>query len=260
MTDKSGTEKITTTVQPAEELEKITSADTITPAQEEIEDFTEKVKNGTDFSEEQRAKIAQYYGNKAKNDKIAPATDITYILDQIVSMSEDRAVEILLGAIQYHADDPNFPGETMRKIKVLVQGSKVAELEPADYDFDLKAEAAIIHYHSPYPEVRSVTDPFDDPDAPVETFRAYALGLMLMAGCTAINTFFAPRQPTIQIASIVLQLVVYPCGKFWAKVVPDWGVTVRGKRYSINHGPWTFKEQMFSTIIFSVANQAGATY
>jgi hypothetical protein len=59
--------------------------------------------------------------------------------------------------------------------------------------FDLKAEAAIIYYHSPYPEVRSVTEPFDNLYKPVKTIRAYFLRLVWMAGSTALNTFFSPR-------------------------------------------------------------------
>lgn len=47
---------------------------------------------------------------------------------------------------------------------------------------------------------------------------------------------------------------------FWAKVFPDWGFNFRGERYSLNPGPWSYKEQMFSTIIFSVANGPGGTY
>jgi hypothetical protein len=49
-------------------------------------------------------------------------------------------------------------------------------MELADYDFEFKAEAAIIHQNSPQPEVRSATDPFDDPTIPVEMIRAYFLG------------------------------------------------------------------------------------
>ena len=65
----------------------------------------------------------------------------------------------------------------MTKIRRLVQGYKAADMEESDWLFDLKTEAAILHYHSPYPEVRAVTDPFDDPSIPVETFRAYVLGM-----------------------------------------------------------------------------------
>jgi len=130
-------------------------------------------------------------------------------------------------------------------------------MDRSDWDFDLKAEAAIIHYHSPYPEVRSVTDPFDDPNTSAETFRSYFLGMVWMAGITALNTFFSLRQPGIKINSTVVQLLLAPCGQFLAKVLPDWGFTFRGTRHSLNPGPWSYKEQTFATIIFTIANSAG---
>lgn len=117
-----------------------------------------------------------------------------------------------------------------------------------------------IHYHSPYAEVRAVTSPFDDPDEPCETWRAYFLGMCFMAGVSALNTFFAPRQPAISVSSNVLQLLLAPCGKFLGKVLPDWGFTMRGKRFTLNPGPWTYKEQMFATIMFTIASGAGGTY
>lgn len=42
-----------------------------------------------------------------------------------------------------------------------------------------------------------------------------------------------------------------------AFVLPDWGFTIRGKRYTVNPGPWTSKEQLFATIIFSGASTIG---
>ena len=141
-----------------------------------------------------------------------------------------------------------------------MHGEKASGLDGADYDFDLKAEAAIIHYHSPYPEVRAVSVPYDDPSIPCETFRSYLLGLIYMAGATSLNTFFSPRQPSISISTSVLQLFLAPSGMFLAKVLPDWGFTIFGTRYSLNPGPWTYKEQMFATILFNVANGPGQTY
>ena len=148
----------------------------------------------------------------------------------------------------------------MATITSLVQGYKVTDREESDWSFEIRTEAAMIKYHSPYPEVRSVTDPFDDSSIPVETPRAYFLGLVLMAGATALNTFFSPRQPAISLNSNVMQLLVAPCGLFLAKVLPDWGFTFRGNRVTLNPGPWSYKEQMFATILFTVANTAGGTY
>lgn len=195
-------------------------------------------------------------GRKLDADDVAPSADIVFIIEKATAMTEEEALDILTKTIESHNGDPNFPGPTMEKIKLLVEGPKAYGF--TDYDHDLRAQAAIIHWHSPYPEVRAVTDPFDDPTIPVETIRAYFLGLVWMAGATAINTFFSPRQPGISIGASVLQLLIAPCGLFLARVLPDWGFTLFGTRHSLNPGPWSYKEQMFSTIIFSIANGPGS--
>ena len=209
---------------------------------------------------EWRRKIVQQYGRYAEAEGIAPAADITAILDRVAAMTEEDAMTIVLHAIETHGNDLNFPEPTMQKLKLLVQGYKIALMDPAEWEFDLKCEAAILRYHSPYPEVRSVTEPFDDPTLPVETIRSYVLGVCLMAGTTALNSFFSPRQPSISISGLVLQCLLAPLGQAWAKVMPDWGVTVFGTRHSLNPGPWTFKEQVFAALIFTIGNGAGATY
>ena len=147
----------------------------------------------------------------------------------------------------------------MDKIKVLVQGYKGADMEESDWLFDLKTEACMIYYHSPYPEVRSVTEPFDDPTIPVETIRAYTLGMIFMAGSTALNSFFSPRQPAITVNANVLQLLLAPCGLVWARFMPDWSIPIGRKRLRLNPGPWSFKEQNFATIMFTIASGAGGT-
>lgn len=42
-----------------------------------------------------------------------------------------------------------------------------------------------------------------------------------------------------------------------ATILPDWGLRIRGTRYTLNPGPWTSKEQLFATIIFSGAASYG---
>lgn len=242
-----------TPVNEKQEITAVTSAD-------DVDAIVDAMKEGVEVTPEMRRKVLEQYGHNAEEDEIAPRADITVILERIVAMTDEEALHILLEAIEFHKDDRNFPVWTMDKIRHLVQGAKVADLEESDWSFDVRTEAALIKYHSPYPEVRAVTMPYDDPDIPVETIRAYVLGMCWMAGASALNTFFSPRQPSISIGSTVLQLLLAPCGLFCAKVLPDWGVTIGGKRISLNPGPWTAKEQMFATIMFTVANGAGGTY
>jgi hypothetical protein len=51
----------------------------------------------------------------------------------------------------------------------------------------------------------------------------------------------------------VIHILLFPCGKFLAWVLPDWGFTAYGTRHSLNPGGWTFKEQMFATITYNIA-------
>ncbi|KAK7738441.1 oligopeptide transporter 6 [Diatrype stigma] len=208
------------------------------------------------------ARILGWYTSKKSEGQgdLTASGDDEYILDKIALMTEQQAIEILTKAIDHHKDDPNFPAERLRDLKLLIEQPDCHSLDLTDHGLRLRIEAAIIHYHSPYPEVRSVTTPNDDTSIPVETLRAYVLGLLFMGGCTAVNTFFSPRQPAISISAVVMQILVAPCGMFLARVVPAWDITIFGTRYPLNPGPWSYKEQVFATIIFTVSNTPGSTY
>lgn len=81
--------------------------DEIVPADQDIATI-----NGTlngDVSDEQRAKIRAYYGHKAEDEGIAPSDDVEVILDAVIGMSEDEALDILFKAIEDHRLDNNFP-------------------------------------------------------------------------------------------------------------------------------------------------------
>ena len=210
------------------------------------------------LSETQRQQLLARYGRKAEEDDIAPAKDVQMILDKVIAMDNEEALDVLVTAIEVHKADPNFPPWTMSKIRALIQGYKACDMSEEDWSFDIRTEAAILKYHSPYPEVRSVTDPFDDPDTPCETFRAYVLGIFFMCGSTCLNTFFSQRQPAISLSSLIMQLLVAPLGMAWAKVIPNWHIHLGKKRIAINNGPWTYKEQCFSTILFTIVNGAGS--
>lgn len=175
-----------------------------------------------------------------------------WLYERFQEMTLEEALEILVKAIHYHDDDVNFPLAVMDKIKLIVEGPEAYGAGIESYETDAKVEATLIHFHSPYPEVRAVTDPFDDPTVPAETFRAYFWGLLWTIIGTGMNQFFSPRQPSISLTAGILQIFLLPCGRI-SEYLPDWGFTFRGTRYSINPGPWSYKEQMLSTIIVSVS-------
>ncbi|KAK9461999.1 OPT oligopeptide transporter protein-domain-containing protein [Lipomyces oligophaga] len=187
-----------------------------------------------------------------ENSDILDSRYSEFIISKISEMTAEEAMRILSEAVEYHKDDFNFPQESYEKIKVLLGGIEASGLEADIYDLELRVEASMIKHHSPYPEVRAVTDPVDDPNVPVETIRVYILGSIWVAIGAFINEMFDKRQPSLSLDSTVIQLLVYPCGRLCQYILPDWGFTFRGTRHSLNPGPWTYKEQMLVTVMVNV--------
>lgn len=127
-------------------------------------------------------------------EELAPNGETDYILDKINNMSEDEAIGIIHEAVQFHSDDWNFPSQMRDRMKKLLEGPKAyGEL----YDRDLRIDAVLMRYSSPYPGVRSVAEHTDDVHVHVETFRAYFLGIGWAVIGTFMATFFNSRFPAI---------------------------------------------------------------
>jgi OPT family small oligopeptide transporter len=191
-------------------------------------------------------------------EELAPNGEYDYILDNIADLSEEDAIQIVLEGLKEHQeDDWNFPAEMRERMKRLMEGPKIYG---EHYDRDLRIDAVLLRFSSPYPEVRAVSEPFDDVDVPIETIRAYFLGWSWAVIGTFVSTFFNSRFPGISLGGSVIQILLYPCAKFLEFALPDWGVTIRGYRHSLNPGPVSFKEIMFATITFNVAIYTTNTY
>ncbi|KAL2166986.1 hypothetical protein VTG60DRAFT_1880 [Thermothelomyces hinnuleus] len=184
-------------------------------------------------------------------EKTKTQTGGEYILDKINNMSEEEAVSIIREAYDFHADDWNFPSDMRERMRrLLLQGPKqYGEF----YDRDLRIDAVMIRYSSPYPGVRAVAEIMDDSSTPTDTARAYFLGISWAIIGTFMSTLFNSRFPAIRLDSTVIQILLYPCAKMLEWLLPDWGITLFGVRHSLNPGPWTFKEQMFATITYNIA-------
>lgn len=91
-------------------------------------------------------------------------------------------------------------------------GDSDAREKYAIYDWDLqeRPQAGVIHFHSPYPEVRAVTDAYDDLNMHCETFCVYVLGIVWTAVGVFINNFFFQRHTSIALNTSVVQLSLYP--------------------------------------------------
>ncbi|KAL6908847.1 small oligopeptide transporter [Trichoderma evansii] len=110
--------------------------------------------------------------------------------------------------------------------------------------------------NSPYPEVRAAVNNFDE-DMPCNTVRAWTIGLTLVVFGASMNTIFSLRQPAISIGPLVAQIVAWPIGHGWAKIVPAREFNLFGIKWNLNPGPFNCKEHaiigVMASVSFSVA-------
>ncbi|KAK9475590.1 oligopeptide transporter 2, partial [Lipomyces japonicus] len=189
-------------------------------------------------------------------DDILTAGYAPFFVEKVKAINSQESREVLEYALEYHRTDINFPYTTYDRITSLLAGEEAYGQGPVLYDLDIRLEASLMKYHSPYPEVRAVCAPTDDPTIPVETFRAYVIGLFWVVFACFINQIMYFRQPSFSLTSQVIQLLLLPCGQFAAKFVPAWKFSIGKYSLNLNPGPWTFKEQMFATILTNVGASA----
>nr|QBZ39424.1 sexual differentiation process protein 2 [Thermochaetoides thermophila] len=160
-----------------------------------------------------------------------------------------------------YARDPNFPIEIIHRIEDFLNNDEIFANPEKHEDIiqEMKIQAALITNNSPYAEVRAVVDNHDDPNLPVSTIRAWAMGIFFAVCISFINAFFDVRMPSIYVISTVPQLLAYPLGKLLERVLPDVGFTLFGVRHSLNPGPFNKKEHMLITIMSNVAKSVPYT-
>ncbi|KAG5416887.1 OPT2 [Candida metapsilosis] len=225
--------------------------------------------------------------------------ECSFMFEKIEQMSPEEAVEILKEAIIEHQHDVNIQDHDLALWKELVDyeplnASKLTQQEivtekdkmgplpdytsvieanesdandPStgepkivDWNLQVRLEAVMVAYWAPYPEVRAITLPFDDPTIPVETFRVYLIGIIWTAIGAVINQFFTERQPAITLAVAVVQIFLYPSGLLCEWILPKWKIKLwKNWVIDLNPGPYTFKEQMLATIFCSVSG-GGTSY
>lgn len=69
-------------------------------------------------------------------------------------------------------------------------------------DPNIDQSAVAFDDDSPYPEVRSAVSNTDDPSIPVNTFRAWVIGLIWAIILPGINQFFFFRFPAVTVSSV----------------------------------------------------------
>jgi OPT family small oligopeptide transporter len=182
----------------------------------------------------------------------APLDDVEHVIDKVNTLSVDECREHIEQLLKDHEYDYNFSDAQRRRLEGLLAGPD-GNGRAEDWELQIKTETAINKFFSPYPEVRAVTTPDDDPSILCETIRAHLLGYLWAVIAQFVNSLFNSRLPAITFQSAVAQILLYPSGKLVSWILPDWGFTVAGKRHSLNPGPWTYKEQMLATIIVDVS-------
>ncbi|THH12088.1 hypothetical protein EW145_g232 [Phellinidium pouzarii] len=124
----------------------------------------------------------------------------------------------------------------------------------ADFDDpNIDKDAIVLEDDSPYPEVRSAVANTDDTEMVVSTIRAWVIGLAFTIVISGLNQFFSFRFPSVTVGNLVAQLLSFPVGRLWARVMPN--VSIYG--HQLNPGFYTVKEHVLTTIISTVAS-AGA--
>lgn len=105
---------------------------------------------------------------------------------------------------------------------------------------------------SPYPEVRAAVHNYDE-DLPCNTVRVWVIGMSLVVVGASTNTLFSLRQPSISIGPLLAQIISWPLGRGWARLVPDRSVRLGRHEVRLNPGPFNVKEHTVIVVMASVA-------
>ncbi|OAQ59886.1 OPT oligopeptide transporter [Pochonia chlamydosporia 170] len=142
-----------------------------------------------------------------------------------------------------HQLDPNLPQKEIDAINHAIKHGDAEELVHADH---------LLSEDSPYEEVRAAVRNTDN-DEVANTVRAWVLGMIFVTVGSGLNMFLSMRSPAINFPAIVVQLLVYPLGCLWAKVVPTRVFNTFGLRWTFNTGPFTIKEHVVITLMSNVS-------
>ena len=152
---------------------------------------------------------------------------------RLTAVEHAEHTQLLSNLIQEHQSDPNFPEDILCRARSLLEYDSNS-LNPKDLQelaAEIEAANELLLNDSPYPEVRAVVPPTDEPSLPVNTFRVFILGTIFTILGTGIDQFFAARQPGIYISSSIAQLLSFPCGVAMARYLPA---------RSFGRGRWSF--------------------
>lgn len=76
---------------------------------------------------------------------------------------------------------------------------------------------------------------------------------MLVVVGASMNTLFSLRNPSIGLGALIAQIIAWPMGHGWAKVMPKRQFNTFGLRWSLNPGPFNIKEHSIIVVMASVS-------
>lgn len=84
--------------------------------------------------------------------------------------------------------------------------------------------------------------------------------MLLTTIASGLNALFSLRSPSLTVTSVVVQLVAYPLGVGWDKIVPSRTFTTFGLEWSLKPGPFNMKEHGLIVIMANAAFGNGVGY
>lgn len=142
-----------------------------------------------------------------------------------------------------HEFDPNLPQEKLDFLNKALQDGDAVEIIEAE---------TLFTDDSPYLEVRSAVRSTDGGEV-ANTVRAWILGMLFVTLGSGLNMFLSMRSPAINFPSLVVQLLVYPIGCLWAKIMPTRVFNLFGLSWTFNTGPFTIKEHVVIVLMSNVS-------
>jgi OPT family small oligopeptide transporter len=180
------------------------------------------------------------------NEKIAEPT-VAVTTGATIGDAEEAKMHIQ-NLKKQHQWDLNLPTDVYDEIDGALQG----DVNTTDVAHELME-------NSPYPEVRAAIPNYDE-GGHSNTIRAWVIGMVLATIGSGLNMLFSMRDPYIIIPSYVAQVVAYPIGKAWEKVMPDREYSLFGLKFNFNPGPFSKKEHAITVIMANATFNGGAAY
>lgn len=133
--------------------------------------------------------VAEYTGqHDGKSETLPAGSDPERVATAILTLNEEESLKILKDLVKNCHNDYTIDHVLIERCKELLEGSAACELGHDDWAYVICKTAGTVHNWSPYAEVRAVTLPYDDPEEPCESIRAYVVGFFWVCVASAVNT------------------------------------------------------------------------